>query len=36
MAFQYMPHGPVLGMAASLFLISVVASGPIKNGPALA
>ena len=35
-AFQYMPHGPVLGIAAALFLVSAIASGPTKNGPALA
>ena len=36
MAFQYMPHGPVLGIAAALFLISLFNLAPTKNGPALA
>ena len=36
MAFQYMPHGPVLGIAATLFLISALSTRPQKNGPAFA
>ena len=36
MVFQYMPHGPVLGIAAALFFISLLNSSTTKNGPASA